>query len=64
MECNGFKQERIQKLNLKILNTCRQKQSKMIMVMATVGKKTRETFTFDNAYTRGITKTFKDTNSK
>jgi len=46
MECNGFKQERIQKLNLKILNTCRQKQSKMIMVMATVGKKTRETFTF------------------
>jgi len=28
------------------------------------GEKTRETFTFDNAYTRGITKIFKDTNSK
>jgi hypothetical protein len=26
----------------------------MIMAMATVGKKTWATFTFDNAYTRGI----------
>jgi hypothetical protein len=55
MECNGFKQEQIQKLSRKILNTCRQKQSKMIMVIATVGEKTWATFTFDNAYTRGIT---------
>ena len=36
----------------------------MIIAMATVGEKTWATFTFDNAYTRGITKTFKDTNSK
>jgi hypothetical protein len=28
------------------------------------GEKTQATFTFDNAYTRGITKTFKETNSK
>jgi len=39
MECNGFKQEQIQELNWKILNTCRQKQRNMIMAMATVGKK-------------------------
>jgi len=28
------------------------------------GEKTWATFTFDSAYIRGITKTFKDTNSK
>jgi hypothetical protein len=59
MECNGIKQEQIQKLNWKILNTCRQKQGKMIMAMATVGEKTWATSTLDNTYTRGITKTFR-----